>query len=122
MIIFKNKKNKIYNKTRKIQIIIISIGLILTIGGTILQVIKAIEHKKNDAAYMAQIYSKRIETTIKEFIDKTDVLKIQVMMLDGELSEEAFYATAQYLDDNINIYSFILCDEMMKILLVGVVK
>lgn len=105
MIIFKNKKNKIYNKTRKIQIIIISIGLILTIGGTILQVIKAIEHKKNDAAYMAQIYSKRIETTIKEFIDKTDVLKIQVMMLDGELSEEAFYATAQYLDDNINIES-----------------
>ena len=65
MIIFKNKKNKIYNKTRKIQIIIISIGLILTIGGTILQVIKVIEHKKNDAAYMAQIYSKRIETTIK---------------------------------------------------------
>ena len=48
MIIFKNKKNKIYNKTRKIQIIIISIGLILTIGGTILQVIKAIEHKKNE--------------------------------------------------------------------------
>jgi len=76
MIIFKNKKNKIYNKTRKIQIIIISIKI----------------NEKRDKALLkiAKKHSYEIEERgdlEKRNTDSEDFLEVSVWSLKEMLKE-----------------------------------